>query len=123
MVVIVQTVGAQQLDEGHILHLRFRDVGQIDACGVALVLDVETELRLLHRRCQVIHVLHHQVPVSLRGVVTGVLQGFDKQRVAGIAMIGSKLAHLVGHATTGIFVGYSQHLVGLQHGTQRDIAK
>ena len=48
LVVIVQTVTAQQLQQRLALHALLRDIGQVDTCRIALVLDVETELGLFH---------------------------------------------------------------------------
>ena len=62
-VVIIQTVGPDQFDNGLFFHLRLRDIGNIHARGVALIPHVEAELVFLHRRCQIIHVAHHQFPV------------------------------------------------------------
>ena len=123
MVVIVQAVGSQQFDDSHILHLRLRNIGKIDAGSVTLVLDVKAELCLFYCRGEIIDVFHHQVPVTLRGVVARILQRLDKQRITGIGVVGSKLAHPIGHATRGVFVGNSQHLVGLQHRSQGDVAQ
>ena len=50
LVVVVETVSAEELDDRRTLHLSLGDVGDIDARGVALVLHVEAELLLLHRR-------------------------------------------------------------------------
>ena len=68
-VVIVQSVAAQQAQQGAVLDLLLWDIGEIHTSCVALQLDIETELGLLYRRGEVIHVLHHQVPVALLGVV------------------------------------------------------
>ena len=38
-------------------------------------------------------------------------------------MVGGKLTHPIGLSAIGIFVGNSQHLVGLQAGLQRDISQ
>ena len=48
-VVIVKTVAPQQFEQRAVFHLRFRNIRQIDACRIALVFDVETELGLFHR--------------------------------------------------------------------------
>ena len=122
-VVVVEAVSAEELDDWRTLHLSLGDVGDIDARGVALVLHVEAELLLLHRRGKVIDVLHHQAPVALRGVVARVLQGLDKEGLADVGAVAGELTHLVGHTTVGIFIGDSQHLVGLQSGAQRHIAQ
>ena len=74
LVVIVQAVGTEQADDGLVLHLGLGDIRQIDTCRVALELHVEPELVFLDRRRQIVDVLHHQVPVALRGVVAGVLE-------------------------------------------------
>ena len=120
LVVVVQTVTAQSAQQRDVLHLR--DIADVNACGVAFVLDIELELRLLHIRCQVVHVLHHQRPVELLWIVRRILQCLDKQRLSGIGMVSSKLTHTVSLATIGELVGHSQHLVGLQSRLQRDIS-
>ena len=48
LVVIVQMVAAQHSQQGLFLHALVRDIGQIDASRITLVLDVEPELGLLH---------------------------------------------------------------------------
>ena len=73
-VVLVQVVSTQESYQRTVLHLRLRDIVEIHAYGVALELDVETELSPLHRRGEVIHVFHHQVPVTLLRMVRRVLQ-------------------------------------------------
>ena len=65
LLVIVQAVTAQQLQQRAVLHPLVGDIGQIHTCRITLILDVETELRLLDRRGEVVHVLHHQLPVAL----------------------------------------------------------
>ena len=62
-VVIVQTVASQSTKQGNVLDLR--NVGQIDACRIALELDVEAEPGLLYIRSEVVDVFHHQLPVVL----------------------------------------------------------
>ena len=121
--VIVQTVTAQELDQRHGLHPLVGDIGQIDTRRITLVLDVQTELLLLHRRGEVIDVLHHQPPVVLEGRAGSVTERLDEQRLGGIGQVAGKLTHLIAHAAQRIFVGHSQHLVGLQTGLQRDITQ
>ena len=123
LIVIVETVTAQQLQQRLVLHQRIGDIGQIHTCGIALELDVEAELGLLHRRREVVHVLHHQVPVALRGIVRGVLQGFHEERLRGLRQVAGKLAHLIGHATRCKLIGHGEHLVGLQTRLQRHVAQ
>ena len=74
LVVIVESVGSEELYEGLVLHLWLGYVCEVDTGGVALELHIQAELLLLHRRCEVVHVLHHQAPVALMRVVAGVLQ-------------------------------------------------
>ena len=64
-VVGIKTVGILYADDGLALYRRVRDIGGICTDGVALILHVELELLLLHRCGEVIHVLHHQLPVRL----------------------------------------------------------
>ena len=123
LVVIVQTVAAQELQQRLVLHPLLRDIGQIHTSRITLELDVETELGLLHRRGEIIHVLHHQVPVALRGVVRRVLQRLHEQRQGGIRQIAGKLTDLIGHATRGKLVGDGQHLIRLQTCLQRHVTQ
>ena len=110
----IQTVQSHHLQQGGLLQLLFREVGQIGTCGVALVLDVHAELLLLYRRGQIIDVLHHQAPVGLLGIVRGIFQRLHEEALVGLCDVGRELTHLIGLSTIGIFKGYGQHLVGLQ---------
>ena len=123
LIIIVQTVGTQQFDQGLILYLHLRDIRQIDTCCVTLVFHIQSELILLHRRGEVIHVLHHQVPVTLFGVVAGVLQRLDEERLTHIGDIAGELTHLVGCTAVSVFVSHGQHLIGLERGVQRHITQ
>ena len=114
LVVVVESVGTQCSYEHGVLRLRFGDISEIHSRGVALVFHVEAELGFLHRLCQVIHVLHHQSPVGHHRRITRVLQRFHKERLAGVGVVGGKLAHLVCHTAVGVFKCHGQHLVGLQ---------
>ena len=121
--VVVQAVATQELQQRLRLQLLLGQVSQVDTRRIALVLDVEPELLLLHVSGQVVDVLHHQVPVTLRGTVRRILQRLDKQALLRIGNVTGKLTHLEGAATVGIFKGHGQHLVGLQTCPQRDIAQ
>ena len=121
--VIVETVTAQQLQQRLVLHQCVGDIGQIHTGGVALELDVETELGLLYRRCEVVHVLHHQVPVALGGIVRGILQGFHEEGFRCLRQVAGKLAHLIGHATRCKLIGHGEHLVRLKPRLQRHVAQ
>ena len=123
IVVVVESVGSQHLDDGLVFHLRLGNVVEVDARRVALILHVESELLLLHLRCEVIHVLHHQVPVALLRVVAGVLERLDEESLSGVGDVGCELAHLIGNTAVGVLVGHSQHLVGLQSAPQRHVAE
>ena len=116
----VESVQAHHLQQRDALELLFGQVGEVCAGGVALVLDVHAEGRLLHARGEVVDVLHHQVPVGLLRVVAGVLECLDEEAVVGVGHVGGELSHLVGTSAVGILVGHGQHLVGLQSGLQRD---
>ena len=122
-VVVVETVGAQVLDDGLPLDLLLGDIAEVDAGGVALIFHVEAELFLLDRRGEVVDVLHHQRPVALRGVVARILQGFDKECLRGVGDIAGELADLIGTSSVGIFIGHGQDLVALQRRLQRDISQ
>ena len=121
--VVIEAVGTQHLDEHLALHLRLRYISKVHARGVALELHVETELVFLHRRGKVVHVLHHQVPVALRGVVRRVLQCLHIKGLLHVGDIGSELTHLIGLTAIGVLEGNSQHLVGLQGCAQGDITQ
>ena len=120
--IVVQTVAAQAAQQGGLLGLRLWDIADIDARGIALVLDVEAELLLLDISSQIVDVLHHQRPVELLRIVGRILQRLDIERLLGSGMVSGKLTDMVGLAIVGILVGYRQHLVALQRGLQRDIA-
>ena len=121
--VVVQTVGVDVFDDALVFHLGLGYIGNVYAGRIALELDVEPELVFLHCRRQIVHVLHHEVPVGLLGVVAGVLERLHEEALAHIGHIAGKLAHLVGHAAVGILIGHGQHLVGLQGLVKGDIAK
>ena len=121
--VVVQAVAAQAAQQGGLLGLRLWDIADIDARGIALVLDVEAELLLLDIGSQIVDVLHHQRPVELLRIVRRILQRLDIERLLGCGMVGGKLTHVVGLTAIGVLVGYRQHLVGLQRGLQRDVAQ
>ena len=123
LVVVVQTVTAQHLQQQRALHPLVGDIGQIDARRVALILDIEAELRLLHRRGEVVHVLHHQSPVVLRRVVRRVFQGFHIESLRGVCEVAGKLSHLIGLSANGVLIRHCQHLIGLQACLQRNIAQ
>ena len=123
LLVVVQAVQAHHLQQSGRLQRLLRQVVQVGARGVALVLDVHSELLLLHARCQVVHVLHHQRPVALRGVVRRVLQRLHEDGFVGLCLVGRELTHLIGLAAVGVLVGHGQHLVGLQARLQRHIAQ
>ena len=99
LVVIIQTVAAQEFQKRCVPDAFIGDIGEIDTCRVALELNVESELALLHLRRQIIHVLHHQLPVALSRGVRSVLQRLHKESALGIGQIGSKLTDLIGYAT------------------------
>ena len=119
----VKAVQTHHLQQGDALQGLFGQVGEVGAGGVALVLDVHAEFCLLHTRCQVVDILHHQVPVGLVRIVRRVLQCLDKEAVVGVRHVGGKLTHLVGATAIGVLVGHGEHLVGLQAGLQRDEAQ
>ena len=117
-VVIVQTVAAQHSQQCLFLHTLVGDIGQIHTCGIALVLDVKTELCALHRRGQIVHVFHHQIPVALRRIVRCVLQCLYKQRLARLGVVAGEFSHLVSLSASRKLVGNGQYLVGLQTSLQ-----
>ena len=121
--VVVETVGIKVSDDGLVFHLRLRDIGEVNTCGVALELDVEPELLFLHRRGEVVDVFHHQPPVALRRVVAGVLQRLHEEALRDIGDIAGKLAHLIGDTAVGILEGDGKHLVGLQRRLERHVSE
>ena len=123
LVVIVEAVGTKHLNDGLSLHLRFGYISKVDACRIALELDVEAELVALYRRSQIIHVLHHQSPVGLLRIVARILERLHEQRLRSIGIVSGKLAHLIGHAAVCVLIGNSQHLVSLQLCLERDVAE
>ena len=56
-------------------------------------------------------------------MVAGVLQCLDKEGFRRVGVVGGKFAHLVGAPTEGVFVGYGEHLVGLQRGAEGEVAE
>ena len=123
LVVIIQSVATQHLQQRGTLYALVGYVGQIYTGGVALILNVQAELGFLHSRGQVVHVLHHQLPVGLLRIVRCILNSLHVERLRCLGDVGSKLAHLIGHATRCKLEGHSQHLVGLQSRLQRDISQ
>ena len=121
--VIVQPVGSEQSDDGLVFYLRLGQIVEIDACRVALELHVQPEFLSLHAGCEVIDVLHHQVPVALCRIVAGVFQRFDEECLRHIGIVAGKLSDLEGLSAVGIFVGNGEHLVGLECGFQCDVAE
>ena len=122
LVVVIKPVGTQHTDDRLVLHLRFRNVVDIDTRGITLIFHIEAELVLFHLRREIIYVLHHQVPVALLWIATGILQRFHEESLLGIGDIRGKLAHLIGHSAIGIFVCHGKNLVGLKTRLQRHIS-
>ena len=69
LLIVVKTVGTQHSQQRKALHLWLGDVSEIDTRRVALELHVKSELLFLYRRGKIVDVLHHQIPVSLCGIV------------------------------------------------------
>ena len=59
IVVIVESIGTQDLDEGSLLDLLLWDVSEIDTRGITLVLDIQAEFFFFYLRSEMIHVFHH----------------------------------------------------------------
>ena len=123
LVVVIKSVGTQHTDDWSILYSLFWDIRQIDTRSVALVFHIKTEFLLFYIRSKIIHVLHHQVPVTLLRITTGILECFDKKCLLGISNIRSKLTHLISNTTRCIFISHSQYLVGLNTRLQRYITQ
>ena len=123
LVIVVQTVTAEQFQQRHVFHPLFRYIYKVYACRVTLVLDVEPEVALLHRRGQIVDVFHHQVPVALLGIVRRILQRLHEEGLTGFGVVTGKLAHLIGLSSVCELIGHGQHLVCLQSRFQRDIAE
>ena len=116
LIIIVQSVGSQQLDEHLVFHLCLGDIRKIDTRRVALELHIQTEAILFYSGSQVIHILHHQVPVTLTGIVTGVLQCLDEKCLCDIRHITGELSHLIGCTAIRKFISHGQYLVCLHGG-------
>ena len=123
LVVIVEAVGTKHLNDGLSLHLRFGYISKVDACRIALELDIEAELVALYRRSQIIHVLHHKPPVGLLRIVARILERLHEQRLRSIGIVSGKLAHLIGHAAVCVLIGNGKHLVGLQLCLERYVSE
>ena len=123
LVVVVESVGSEELYECLVLHLRLGYVCEVDTGGVALELHVEAELLLLYRRGEVVDVLHHEAPVALMRIVAGVLQRLHVERLVRVGDVRRELAHLIRHAAVCVLVSHGEHLVGLQRCLQRDVAQ
>ena len=123
LVVVVEAVGSQGTDENGVFHLWLRDICKINACSVALVFDIQSELGLLDVLGEIIHVFHHQSPVCHHRCRARVLQRLDKQGLGSIGIVGCKLTHLIGHSTVCVFERHSQYLVGLKCCLQTDISQ
>ncbi len=119
----IQTVEPHHTEQCGRLQFFLRQIGQIGACGVALVFYVEFETLLLDGRCQIVDVFHHQAPVGLLGVVGCILQRLDEETPVCLGDIRRELAHLIRPSPIGVLEGHGQHLVGLQSRLQRHIAK
>ena len=122
LVVVIKPVGTQHTDDRLVLHLRFRNVVDIDTRCITLIFHIEAELVLFHLRREIIYVLHHQVPVALLWIATGILQRLHEESLLGIGDIRGKLTHLIGHSAIGIFVCHGKNLVGLKTRLQRNIS-
>ncbi len=107
LVVIVQTVAAQHSEQRLFLHALVWDIGQVYACGITLILDVKTELCTFYCRGQVVHILHHQVPVALRGIVRRVLQRLHKQCLPRLGIVAGEFSHLISLSASRKLVGHS----------------
>ena len=56
-------------------------------------------------------------------IVAGVFERRYEQSLTGIGVVACKLAHLIGHAAVGVFIGYGEYLVGLQRTLQRNVSQ
>ena len=110
----VQSVEVHHLQEGLVGDIPLGYVVDGHAGGVALILDVEAELVLLHLiGPERIDVFHHQVPDGERGGYGRALQHFQEEALVGIGHIARELAHLIDLPVVGIFISHGQHLVGI----------
>ena len=121
--IVVQTVGTEHFDEHFVFDLRLGNVGQINTCGVALELHIESEFVFFDGRSEVIDVFHHQAPVALMGVVRRVFQGFHEKRLLHVGDVRGELANLIGLTAVGVFKGDGKHLVGMHLHIQRNVAQ
>ena len=121
-VVIVQAVTAQHLQKRLALHPLIRNIGQINTRCIALVFDIEPELGAFYPGGEIVHVLHHQPPVDLRGIVRSIFQCLHEEGLRSLGEIRGKLSHLIGDTTRCKFVGDSHHLISLESRLQRHVA-
>ena len=109
----IQAIQSHHLQQSSLLQLFLREVSQIGACSITLVLDIHAEFLFLDCRSQIIDVLHHQAPVSLFWIVRSIFQRLHEEALAGLRNIRRELTHLIGLSAIGILKGHSQHLIGL----------
>ena len=122
-VVIIKTVCSEKLDNRLLPYFRFRDIAEINSGRITLILDIKTKLLFLYCVAESIHVLHHQVPVALRGIIAGVLQRFHEQSLFHISAVARKLPHLIGHPSISIFISHSHNLICIDTCDETDIAQ
>ena len=123
LVVVIKSVSTKHTNDWRILYSLFWNIREINTRSIALIFYVKTEFLLFYIRGEIIHVLHHQVPVTLLRITTGILERLDKKSLLGISNIRSKLTHLISYTTRCIFIGHSQYLIGLNTRLQRYITQ
>ena len=114
LVVGIQTVQVHGTEQDGSLQGVLGQVVEIDAAGVRLVLDVQTEFLLLQAvGAKGIDIAHHQSPCGERRTGGATLQHLQHQCLVGACKVAGELTHLIGLCTVGVFVGHGQNVVGL----------
>ena len=115
IVLCVQAIEVECPQEDSTLEPLFWQVTEINACRVALVLDVEAELVAYYLLCsKVIDILHHQAPSRQVGTSRSAFQQFYEECLRVVRKVACKLTHLIGCAHIGVFVGNGENVVHLQ---------
>ena len=69
IVIIIQPIGTEGADDWCAFHLLFGNISEVNTGCIALKLDIQSKPIALHGGCQIIDILHHQIPVSLSRIV------------------------------------------------------
>ena len=124
LLVGVDAVEVHHLQQRSVRHRSDGEVVDEGAGGVGEILDAELEVLALHLVCaERVDVLHHQPPDGHLGVDGGGFEHLHVEALRGGGDVGGKFAHLINLAVVGVFVGYAQHVVGVELRFQRHIAE